>query len=283
MCECTSVFRTTYNTNVCDLCGIERPIPLDIFERIAPRHMSPFPVGYSRCKRFTKILDSVLYPSPSPADKHMLEFLWGQTIKTKFDSIAELLNTMKKANTRDKRYISLHCFARLFVNGYKKPTNDNYVGKRKCILNEFEHILFGHLRYCANEQFFNYSWLLCVLLQKYELGNLVVFVKNLRCSHRKDFYRGLLKQIRHSYTLPEVQVCASKTRKPPSEQSDGRRLLRVPILHQSTTCEALLHRYIRDRTGENRSGCGGSCLLHREGKSSGEGGQTHTPRPGESV
>ena len=82
MCECLNVFRTTYNTYVCDECGVEKSTPLEIYQKIAPRNMAPFPVGYSRCKRFTKILDSVLYPTPSSADEKMLAFLGGR----RFDS-----------------------------------------------------------------------------------------------------------------------------------------------------------------------------------------------------
>ena len=282
MCECLNIFRTTYNTYVCELCGVEKSTPLEIYERIPPRNMSPFPVGYSRCKRFTKILDGVLYPTPSPADKHMIAFL-SQTSNERFDSVADLRNAMKKSTCRDKRYISLHCFARLFVNDYKAPVSFNYMGKRKCILSEFEDILFGHLRYCPHEQFFNYSWLLCVLLKQFGLENLVVFVKNLRCGHRKDFYRDLLKHIRHSYSLPEAQVDASKTRTQPSEQSDGRRSPPVLIPLQSVSGEALLRQYIQDHTGGNQSGSAGSCQSRREGTSLDAGDPTDTPRPAEPV
>ena len=205
MCECLNVFRTTYNTYVCELCGVETSTPLEIYQRVAPRNMAPFPVGYSRCKRFTKILDGLLYPTPSSADQKMLAFLENHRI----DSIEHLLKTMKKSPTRDKRYVSLHCFAKLFVKNYKAPPRLNYFDKRKCILNEFEHILFGHQRYCAHEQFFNYNWLLCVLLEKFGLKNLVVYVKNLRCCHRKDFYKNLLQHIRRSYSLQEAPVGVS--------------------------------------------------------------------------
>ena len=278
MCECLTVFRTTYNTYVCDFCGVEKRTPLEIYERIAPRNMAPFPVGYSRCKRFTKILDGVLYPTPSPADKHMLAFLYEQTKAERFDSIADLLNTIKKSTCRDKRYISLHCFAKIFVKDYKAPVSINYMRKRKCILNEFEHILFGHLRYCVHEQFFNYSWLLCVLLRKYGLENLVVYVKNLRCSRRKDFYRDLLKHIRHSYKLPTVQVDALNSRIQPSELSGGRRLPRVPIPLQSTIGETLLRQYILDHTDNKQSGREESCQSHHEGKSLAEEDPTDTQR-----
>jgi hypothetical protein len=279
MCECLNVFRTTYNTYVCELCGVETSTPLEIYQRVAPRNMAPFPVGYSRSKRFTKILDGVLYPTPSSADQKMLAFLENHRI----DSIEHLLKTMKKSPTRDKRYVSLHCFAKLFVKNYKAPPRLNYFDKRKCILNEFEHILFGHQRYCAHEQFFNYNWLICVLLEKFGMKNLVVYVKNLRCCHRKDFYRDLLQHIRRSYRLQEARVGASKTRTQPSEQSGGRRLLPDPIPRQPTTGEALLRRYIRDHTDGNRSGSAGSCQLRREDKSSAAGDQTDTPRPAEPV
>ena len=279
MCECLNVFRTTYNTYVCDECGVEKSTPLEIYQKIAPRNMAPFPVGYSRCKRFTKILDSVLYPTPSSADQKLLAFFDGR----RFDSIQDLLDTMKKSPTRDKRYVSLHCFAKLFVKNYETPFRLNYMDKRKCILNEFEHILFGHLRYCANEQFFNYNWLLCVLLKKFGLENLVVYVKNLRCCHRKDFYRDLLEQIRHSYRLQEAQVGVSTTRILLSEPSGGRHLLPAPKPPRATSGEALLRKYIRDHTDDNQSGCEGSCQSRREGKSSVAGDQTDTPRPAESV
>ena len=93
MCEHALKYRTDYNTEVCASCGLEVRVDLTILQARPPMDMTPFPVGYSRSKRFAKLLDGVLYPTPSCADDGMFEYLFlAQTRKKmRFDTIGGLV------------------------------------------------------------------------------------------------------------------------------------------------------------------------------------------------
>ena len=250
MCNCLRVFNTDYNTQVCLDCGLEKNTAFSILQNTSPRDMSPFPTGYSKRKRFAKILDGLLYPTPSPADAKMIEFLTSRV----FDTLPEMLTAMKSGTFRDKRYISIHLFAKLFLRGYKPPKLQGQA-VRKRILMEFEHIQFGHMRYTAEAQFFNYSWLLAVLLSEFGLGDYVQFIKNLRCNHRKTFYRDLLASIRHAYNEIGPPEGASGIRIQPAVQLDGPPKPRPPSQSLSKNCEILLRQYRLGHTGGARSDC----------------------------
>ena len=90
MCNCLNIRHTDYDTDVCIDCGRENQAPLSIVRKYPPTDMSPFPAGYSRSKRFRKILDCVLDPTPSAADNLMLEQLLGKS----FDDIGALMGAM---------------------------------------------------------------------------------------------------------------------------------------------------------------------------------------------
>ena len=254
---------------MCLDCGLEKNQTLSIIRDTSPRDMSPFPTGYSKSKRFAKILDGLLYPTPSPADAKMIEFLTSRV----FDTLPEMLSAMKSGTFRDKRYISIHLFAKLFLRGYKPPKLQDRpfhsspgpkvlsparrVGPllpiRKRILMEFEHIQFGHMRYTPETQFFNYSWLLVVLLGEFGLGEYVPYIKNLRCNHRKTFYRELLASIRHAYNEIGPLVGALGIRIQPAVQLDGPPKPRPPSQSLSKNCEILLRQYRLGHTGGARS------------------------------
>ena len=227
---------------------------MTILQTNPPRDMSPFPTGYSKLKRFSKILDGVLYPTPATADGKMLKHI----SLRKYDSLDELRIAMKSADLRDKRYTSIHLFAKLFVTSYKAPPVRNYDLVRRAILRAFEDVQFSHLRVCPTEQFFNYNYLLVVLLKENGLGDLVQYVKNLRCKRRRAFYKTQLLRLRavdrfkSAYNARPNQVGVSETRKPPSELWDGRPKPRFPIQSPTALGETLLRKYMFDRIGETQ-------------------------------
>ena len=249
-CDCVQVFNTDYCTQVCLNCGLERPVSFTLIQNACPRDKAPFPTGYSKIKRFTKILDCVLQPTPSPADAQMLKLLSGQ----RFDSLADMMSAMKLGTFRDKRYISLHLFARLFLSDYTAPpVPDRSVRKR--VLCEFERIQFGHLRYTPSEQFFNYSWLLSVLLGECGLSEHVTYIKNLRCKHRKQFYTDLLAKIRNAYNEIGDRVYALETRKQPAGPLGGHPRHRFPTQTIPANCETLLRQYRLGQLDGDQSSC----------------------------
>ena len=115
-----------------------------------------------------------------------------------FPNTPDLFSAIKKTTLRDKRYMSIHLFARLFCADYvvPPPVCDSV---RRRILMEFEHVEFGHNRYCVGKQFFNYAWILSTLLRKFKLMEHAEFIKALRCKHRRKFYTDMLEEIRAGY------------------------------------------------------------------------------------
>ena len=258
MCDCTIIFRTDYNTDVCTACGREVPVGLSIIQVRSPMDMSPFPHGYSKEKRFLKLLDGVLYPTPSAADNAMLEFLDGK----KFASVAVLLAGMRKAGIRDKRYVSLHLFARLFVTTYTPPPPPNRELRRR-LLREFEEVEFGHRRFCRGRPFFNYAWLLRRFLHEFCLFDHTRFVKQLRCRHRKRAYRQMLAIIRHAYSAAAAEGGASNSQRRLSGLWGGPRLRPAPIPTSAKSRETHPLRCVADRTCAKPASSGQSCPLRR--------------------
>ena len=135
----------------------------------------------------------------------MLRYL---ATKGKVDTIQDLIRMIKKSNLRDKRYGSLHVFAKMFVTSYKQPaTPNNLIWLRKTILRRFEDYEFAHKRYCTNN-FFNYRWLLAKLLKEFKLDEYLVFVKMLkcpiRCAYYETMYADLNQKLKRSPTSSQA-------------------------------------------------------------------------------
>ena len=264
MCSHSHTFRTTHNTVVCVCCGIERGVPLTIVQSQPVRDMCPFPTGYSKLKRFTKILDCVLFPTPTTADEQMLSYLHNR----KFDSLEKLLLAMKHGKMRDKRYTSIHLLTKLFVTTYTPPQGRDYMVVRAAILRAFETIEFTHWKVCPNEPFFNYNYLLCVLLVENGLGDLVRYVKNLRCKRRRSFYKKQLIRLRangftNAYSVLQGRVDVLKTRKPISQQLGDHPKHRGQKRSLSEIGESLLRLCRQDQIGETLFGFVVSCPRFR--------------------
>ena len=99
MCSHENTVRSEYDTLICTTCGLEKQTNLSIVQVRQPHDMSPFPYGYSKRKRFAKLLDGVLYPTPSAADEGMFKILFGK----KYETTPLLLKAMRSAKLRDKR------------------------------------------------------------------------------------------------------------------------------------------------------------------------------------
>ena len=280
MCSCDKLVYTEYNTVICTSCGIETKIALDFVQKQAPRDMVPFPAGYSRFKRFSKILDGVLFPTPTVGDNMMLEYLFK---KKTYASKAELIKHMKNAPLRDKRYTSLHLFCRLFVKGYQPPPAYNYNEVKKRIMMRFQDVEFGHMNKCPTEQFFNYNHLVVILLSESGLSEHIQFVKDLRCKRRKKYYKEMLERIRTACTGGEAVADVSAIRTLPVERLDGLRLPPFQIPISEEIYEAPLQTYTPVHTARNQSDSEGSCQSPREGTPSDEGHRRPSQHPSESA
>ena len=68
---------------------------------------------------------------------------------------------------------------------------------KKEILNTFESLEFAHKRiFAKNVPFFNYRFLLSVLLVEHQLQHFLPFVKQLKCKQRKTHYYNMLDTLR---------------------------------------------------------------------------------------
>ena len=217
MCSHENTVRSEYDTLICTSCGLEKKANLSIVQASPPHDMSPFPYGYSKRKRFAKLLDGVLYPTPSAADEGMFKILFGK----KFETTHLLLKAMRSAKLRDKRYCSLHCFCKHFVSSYEAPPIADYSCVKRDLLLEFETVQFGHMRFCRKQPFFNYSWLLCVFLHEFKLHRLLRYIKKLRCKHRRKHYKEMLAEIRSAYKREAALVRASDSPLQHAQQWDG--------------------------------------------------------------
>ena len=181
-CKQASLVITAWHSFVCTLCGIEKKCDYDISQE--PRDWTRLPLtgSYSRLKRFGKLFDCVITPCPDLKDNTMLAHLDNQA---PFDSIEDLLKAMKRCNCPDKRYGSCHLFTSLFVTGYVKPNPPiNLRQLKNEILNTFESLEFAHRRvFDRNVPFFNYRFLLAILLTDHKLQRFLPFVKQLKQSH----------------------------------------------------------------------------------------------------
>ena len=272
MCSCKHTVLTEYNTNVCLECGVENTCGLSIIQTERPMNMCPFPTGYSRHKRFAKIMDGLLFPTPCSADNKMLEYL----DKKAFTTTDELVADMKCAKLRDKRYTSIHLFARLFVKSYKAPPKRDYHELKRRLLLAFQSVEFGHLNVCPQQQFFNYNWLLTILLAEVGLNDHLQYVKNLRCKNRKEFYTNQLAEIRSAYTHERAPVYALDSRTQTAGLSDDQNEPPAPTQISTKIDVVPVHLCKQEGTDETLFGSSGSYRQFRVKIALGEEDQTRT-------
>ena len=188
----TQKITTGANSIICTGCGLEQNTPYDLSAEPYDWTRVPVITCYSRKKRFAKLFDHTVNPYAETNDNDMLRYL---AQRGSVETISDLIKRIKKSKLKDKRYGSIHIFAKLFVTSYKRPPiPHNLFVLRKQILRRFEDYEFAHKRYCRNN-FFNYRWLLAKLLQELNLGAFLIFVKRLKCPNRCRFYEELYKEL----------------------------------------------------------------------------------------
>ena len=219
-----SVLMTNRHTLVCRLCGLEKKCAfsqtcIHYNQNTYSTHAPLVPV-YSRKKRFSRLLASVLSPSPQPGDDKMLAYLFEH--KPISDTPA-LLKLMKISSVKDKRYCSLHLFCKLFVPSYTAPIPpDNLEHLRTTMLKCFEEVEFAHRRHFRGEHmFFNYGWILQMYLRIFGMAQYLKFVKPLKCKHRRDVYEKMYLAIMRLDTLPQALDDVLRTHRPFFERDDG--------------------------------------------------------------
>lgn len=177
---------TNQCTLVCPNCGVTTRVLKPEFDY----HKQPlFFCSYSRSKRFGVLLSRVLLPCFEHHDAKMFQFL--DTYKP-YESVEDIMNRMKLSVLKDKRYCSLHLFARYFMPTYTAP--DHRLQYHKTIMFSFREVERNFSRF-PQKPFFNYPWLLRKLLSIHSLSDYICFVKPIRCEKRNLYYEELYKQV----------------------------------------------------------------------------------------
>ena len=222
---CSHVFfQSEYHTQICAGCGVEfsnfgesNNFKNSSYEQ---RNM-PFCMAYSRRKRFTSMLESLLFGTLTHLDNHVVEMIANDKIR--FKTTPDMFEYLKKKKCSDKRYSSAHGFARLFVQNYIPPQQPHPI---HCVINKiamsFEHIEVVFLRLFYGKPFFNYGWLLQCLLKQFNLSEYIVYVKKLKCKRRVLAYEKMLNAVTHdfSYRGSTIQDDPSKIPQPPLPRVD---------------------------------------------------------------
>ena len=195
-CACPEIRCTDEHTEVCFKCGAEQwPIRLEQINISYEQSMGVCRsqnVVYSRTKRFETMLDQVVMGSSCQSDSKMVEHL--RRLK-RFRTVSDLMAAMKTSRLRDKRYCSLHFFAKCFVEGYKMPPSvSDWLHVRRQVVSAFSDF---ERAFNKNNQktFVSYSWILQKLLRLFGLERFVPYVKGLKCRRRCRKYENQFHRI----------------------------------------------------------------------------------------
>jgi hypothetical protein len=205
-------------------------------------HKQPlFTCSYSRKKRFDILLSRVLLPCFEPHDAGMFEFL----DKTKpYISVEEIMNQMKLSKLKDKRYCSIHLFARYFMTGYRAPKHE--LQFHRTLMFSFREVERNFYRF-KNIPFFNYPWLLRRLFLKHGLVEYIHFVKPIRCDKRNAHYDALFCKIMNGNISLEGPDTREKSRVPISERENDH----VMTLYQKIASRHCVLNNLPDGAGKN--------------------------------
>jgi hypothetical protein len=145
---------------------------------------------YSRSKRFEMMLRALLYPSFDKKDTIMYKHL---AHKKRFATITELETEMKRCQTKEKRFHSVHLFAKLLCDNYK-PIQPPPINFFKSVMIAFDEVL---CRFNAQRSanFFSYPWLIRTLLNLRGETRYNRFIKIIRCKKRNIHYKNMFQSI----------------------------------------------------------------------------------------
>ena len=186
-------FESDKSSIICWRCGIERKILANCsFNNcgFAMRH-SPFLSGYSRSKRFRCMVTTLFWPTPSNADKQMLQYMLWKHFKNR----GEIIKAITTAPLKDKRFGSIHIFCRLLDPQYEEPFHSCLFQMLHQMVWNFE-IVEGRFKHrFPKEPFINYTYLIRHLLTKLGYTAYLPFVKQLKCTKRKMRYSEILEKL----------------------------------------------------------------------------------------
>ena len=188
MTRCTKCEALTIEDNgfsICSECGVVQKTVY--FVSSINTFNDPIQICfYQRKKRFEKILDQITLPRIENKDIPVYKKLDGNL----FDTVDDLKLFIKSLNVQDKRYHSLHAFAKRFVTSYKQPSEFTTHNKQ-CCLYLFEKLECCFLRHMFNVPFFNYAWLIRKILNMLHFSQFDMFIKRIKCPKRNKYYNDM--------------------------------------------------------------------------------------------
>ena len=114
MCNCGGILvETSYHTNVCVWCGIERFIGYSPTCRVFSGHFArPLPPSYSRRARFRELLRRVFGLESGPKNE---DPVWDYLTRHRpFKDSKDIMGCLKQSGLDNKHYSSIHLFTKLF-------------------------------------------------------------------------------------------------------------------------------------------------------------------------
>ena len=196
-CEHHHCVHTQYSSIVCIDCGVEKPILTYTPDYQSMVNSAPLVRYYSRKDRWIALIKKVLgiHSGPPVADP-VWEYL---SARKPFEGVDGIRVCLRKSKLRNKHYPSLHCFAKLFSQAYRRPTTSaNFVYKQ--LTKYFDIILRLWNKYKTHPNvntklFFSYNWLIEQGLAFYNLKEYMPFVKRLKCNSRRKKYVNMLLKL----------------------------------------------------------------------------------------
>lgn len=148
------------------------------------------------------MIDAVCLGRESSTDFKMLKYI--HDLSMTFHTVSEILQQMKKAPIHDKRYGSLHLFDRVFNTTYHsiRPI-PHYLECKRHMVKLFRNIELGHKWEFPTSPFFNYRYLLQVIMILFKLDRFQKYIKPLKCKKRLAKYNTMFNtlKIRHNTKL----------------------------------------------------------------------------------
>jgi hypothetical protein len=171
--------------NTCMLCGVIN----DQMEYLngVENYIEPLQICvYQRKKRFEEMLKKLIYPHAERKDEIVLEALF----HLKFENTQALITFLKQTDIKDKRYQSVHAFARLCCTDYKPVKSLSHPQLKRCV-QMFEEVEYRFLKHTRNVPFFNYNWLMKNILHLIGVTRFDPYLKNIKCKKRNAYYENL--------------------------------------------------------------------------------------------
>lgn len=168
---------------------------------------------YTRYKRFTNLIHSIVYGFESPSDRKMLDLL-DLNSNTIF-AVEDIISQQASSNLVDKRYCSLLLFIKCFLPQVSTPSPIAFEGCKARVLSTFKQIEFKLAQ--RGSSFVNYRFTLDALLYFFGLDKYRVFIKPLKCKKRVRNNVSILNSLQikvtdgRAFLIPDTFVMSPRS------------------------------------------------------------------------